>query len=289
MKIGIVYPQLEFGNDPGLIKEFAQTAEGLGYNHVFAYEHVLGANPDRPEGWDKPFTHEHPFHEPFVLYSFMAAVTEKLEFITGILILPQRQTALVAKQAATLDVLSQGRLRLGIGLGWNNVEYESLNQDFHTRGRRLEEQVMLLRELWTSPLVQFSGQWHSIPDAGLNPLPIQQPIPIWFGGHADIVLRRIARMGNGWLPEYATASETQESLEKLDQYLKDEGRTLADIGIEPRLAFGEGDPETWDMRIEEWKEAGATHITLLTLGYGFDKPQDHLHAMQTFANNVTLN
>src|SRR5438477_12631584 len=176
MKIGVVLPQTEFGNNPQSIKDYAQAVEAMGYAHVIAYDHVLGANPERPGGWRGAYTFESGFHEPFVLFAFMAAVTTRLEFFPGVIILPQRQTALVAKQAASLDVLSGGRLRLGVGLGWNAVEYQALGQDFHKRGKIIEEQVAVLRELWTEPLVNFAGQWHTIPDAGLNPLPIQSPI-----------------------------------------------------------------------------------------------------------------
>ena len=194
MKFGVVYPQVEFGNDFKAVRDYATLAEELGYHHVLAYDHVLGANPERPGGWNGPYTHQTPFQEPLVLFAFMAGVTTRIRFTTGIIILPQRQTALVAKQAATLDVLSGGRLRLGVGIGWNEVEYSALNQDFHNRGRRIEEQVEVLRLLWQQPLVTYSGRWHTIPDAGLNPLPIQQPIPIWFGGHSEPVLKRTARL-----------------------------------------------------------------------------------------------
>ena len=190
MKIGLVYPQTEFGSDPAAIRDYAQLAEELGFSHILAYDHVLGANPDRPGGLAGPYTFRHPFIEPVALFSYMAAFTERIQFTTGIVILPQRQTALFAKQAATLDVLSKGRLRVGVGLGWNEVEYIALNEDFHTRGQRIEEQVAVLRQLWTQPLVNFSGRWHTIPDAGLNPLPLQQPIPLWFGGTAPAALRR---------------------------------------------------------------------------------------------------
>ena len=202
MQIGVVYPQTEFGDDPNAMKDYAQTVEGLGYSHVLAYDHVLGANPNRPGGWNGPYTHETAFMEPLTLFAYMAAVTQKLGFTTGIIILPQRQTALVAKQAACLDILCNGKLRLGVGLGWNEVEYVALNEDFHNRGKRIEEQVELLRKLWTEPLVTFNGRWHTIQDAGLKPMPVQQPIPIWFGGHADPVLQRVARLGDGWMPNY---------------------------------------------------------------------------------------
>ena len=189
MKIGFVYPQTEFGNDSTAIRDLAQTAEELGFAYVLAYDHVLGVNPDRPN-WDGPYDFRTPFQSPFLLFSFMAGITSKLGFATGILILPQRQTALVAKQAATLDVLTGGRLRLGVGVGWNQPEFTALGENFHNRGSRIEEQVKVLRALWTNPLVKYSGKWHTIPEAGINPLPIQQPIPIWFGGHAEAVLKR---------------------------------------------------------------------------------------------------
>ena len=200
MKLGVVFPQTEIEHSPAAIRDYAQAAEDLGYDYLLAYEHVLGANPERPGGWRGPYTHLHSFFEPFVLFSYLAGLTHRLQFTTGILILPQRQTVLVAKQAATLDALSGGRLRLGIGIGWNAIEYEALGEDFHTRGRRIEEQVELLRLLWTEPLVSFQGREHILSDAGIKPLPVQRPIPIWFGGSSDPVLRRMARLGDGWMP-----------------------------------------------------------------------------------------
>src|SRR5262250_1474052 len=207
MQYGVVFPQTEFGNDPLAIKDYAQTADGLGYDYLLVYDHVLSAHPDRGRKLTGPYTHEHPFHEPFVFFGYLAAVTTRLQLTTGIIILPQRQTALVAKQAAEIDVLSGGRLRLGIGLGWNQVEYEALNQDFHTRGRRSEEQIEVLRLLWTEETVTYSGRWHRISHAGLNPRPIQRPIPIWIGSGApqmplppEAGMRRIARLADGWFP-----------------------------------------------------------------------------------------
>ncbi len=288
MKIGVTFPQTEFGADPVAIRDYAQTAEELGFTHVLAYDHVLGANPHRPGGWQGPYTYEHPFHEPFVLFSFMAAVTRTLGFITGVIILPQRQTALVAKQAATLDVLSGGRLRLGIGLGWNQVEYTALNMDFHTRGRRIEEQIMVLRRLWTEPLVTFSGRWHAIPDAGINPLPVQRPIPIWLGGHADPVLRRVARLGDGWMPNYRTADEARPALETLDRYLVEAGRPRQTLGLEPRLSYGSGDADKWGTILQGWEAAGATHVALNTMGSGFTQPAEHIAALRAFAEAMGL-
>jgi probable F420-dependent oxidoreductase len=288
VKIGVTFPQTEFGSDSIAVRDYAQTAEALGFTHILAYDHVLGANPDRPGGWSGAYTHQSAFLEPFVLFSYMAAVTQKIGFITGILILPQRQTALVAKQAATLDVLSGGRFRLGVGLGWNTVEYTALNEDFGNRGRRVEEQIDLLRQLWTQPLVNFKGQWHTIPDAGINPLPVQRPIPIWFGGHADAVLHRVARMGDGWLPLRRTPADAQPALEQLDRYLAEAGRTRADIGLEPRLQYGNGDPEAWRALVQGWQDVGATHLSLNTMGSGFTTPAAHLTALRAFAEAVGL-
>jgi probable F420-dependent oxidoreductase len=287
MKIGLVFPQTEFGSDPAAIRDYAQTAESLGYSHVLAYEHVLGANPERPGGWQGVYTYKDPFHDPFVLFSYMAAITQRLSFATGILILPQRATAVVAKQAATLDLLSDGRLRLGVGLGWNKTEYIALNQEFHTRGKRIEEQIQLLRQLWTNELITFDGRWHTIPDLGLNPLPRQQPIPIWIGGHVDAVLRRIARMGDGWMPGHGSAAKAQPDLDKLDQYLAEYGRSRSDIGIEARIAYDDGTPDQWPEIVTDWRDGGATHLSLITMRQGFDTA-GHMKAIRTFAETIQL-
>ena len=196
MRIGVIFPQIEIGSDPAAIRDYAQAAEELGYHYLLAFDHVLGANSASRPGW-RGYRHTDMFHEPFVLFGYLAGVTKNIELTTGVLILPQRQTALVAKQAASLDIVSGGRLRLGIGIGWNPVEYEALGEDFHNRGLRSEEQIEVLRALWTQELVTYDGKWHGITDAGLNPLPVQQPIPIWFGGSSDLVLQRIARLGDG--------------------------------------------------------------------------------------------
>ena len=288
MRIGVVFPQTEIGNDPAAIRDYGQTAEGLGFTHVVAYDHVLGANPIRPGGWRGPYTHESAFHEPFVLFAYMAAVTQRLEFVPGVIILPQRQTALVAKQAAALDVLSSGRLRLGVGLGWNEVEYIALNEDFHNRGRRMEEQVSLMRQLWTEPLVTFSGRWHNIADAGIKPLPVQRPIPLWFGGRADPALRRMARLADGWLLNYATIAEARPALDQLDRYLSEAGRTRAGFGLEPRVAYGDGQPDIWAALVGDWKAVGATHLSFNTMGRGFDTPAAHIGAIRAFAEAVGL-
>jgi probable F420-dependent oxidoreductase len=284
MKIGLVYPQIEFGSDPSAIRDYAQLAEELGFSHILAYDHVLGANPDRPGGWQGPYTFRNTFIEPMVLFSYMAAFTERIQFTTGIVILPQRQTALFAKQAATLDVLSKGRLRVGVGLGWNEVEYIALNQDFHTRGKRLDEQADLLRQLWTQPLVNFKGRWDTIPDAGLNPLPVQRPIPLWFGGMSEPAVRRAARLTDGWLVSTTRkVADVQPLLDLISRTLDETGRLREDFGLEGRLVYGDGDPGVWKSKIDEWTAAGATHLSFNTMGHGFDTPLKHLAAVQKIA------
>jgi len=287
MKIGIVFPQTEFGStDPLALRDYAQTVEALGFSHVLAYDHVLGANPDRPGGWTGPYTFNNPFIEPFLLFTYMAAVTTRLAFIPGVLILPQRQTTLVAKQAATLDVLCNGRLRLGVGLGWNTVEYTALNENFHNRGKRFEEQIEVLRLLWTQELVTYEGRWHNIPDAGLNPMPVQRPIPLWFGGYVDVVLRRVARMGDGWLPGHRSAEAARPALDALARYIEEAGRKPEDIGLEPRIHYGDGNPDEWLAILEGWRAAGATHVSFNTMGRGFDTPEKHLEAASRFLEAV---
>ncbi|HJW89430.1 MAG TPA: LLM class F420-dependent oxidoreductase [Anaerolineales bacterium] len=286
LNLGVVYPQTEYPSDPSAIRDYAQTVEGIGYSHILAYDHVLGANPERPGGWRGPYTYQHPFQEPLVLFSYMSALTEKIGFTTGIIILPQRQTALVAKQAAVLDVLCGGRLRFGVGLGWNEVEFSVLGQEFHNRGRRIEEQIDVLRRLWTQPLVEYQGRWHTIPDAGINPLPIQRPIPIWFGGNAERALQRMARLGDGWMPIHRSPADAKPALEQLDRFLEENGRDRSSFGLEARLPYGDGNPDVWRNLVEGWKAVGATHLSLNTMAAGFDTPAKHLQALEEFARQV---
>jgi probable F420-dependent oxidoreductase len=283
MKIGVIFPQTEFPADPIAVRDYTQAVEGMGFTHLHAYDHVLGANPDRPGGWTGAYTHQSSFFEPFLLFSYLAGLVNKLEFATGILILPQRQTALVAKQAATLDVLCNGRFRLGVGLGWNEVEYIALGENFHNRGKRLEEQVELLRLLWTQPLVKFEGRWHHILDAGLNPMPVQQPIPIWFGGMDDRALRRMARMGDGWMLNIRTIDQARPVMEKLYQYLEEAGRNRSSFGIEPRLNMNIIKQEEWLSFTRTWEVMGATHLMVNSMGCGFESPTAHIEALKDFA------
>jgi len=282
IRFGAVFPQTEFGSDPALVRRYAETVETLGFDHVLAYEHVLGVDPASPAATRGPYGLDSAFLSPFVLFAYMAAATITLEFATGILILPQRQTALVAKQAATLDVLSGGRLRLGIGVGWNEGEYIALGENFHDRGARSAEQVQLLRELWSHASVAFKSEWHDFPQVGINPRP-GRSIPIWFGGGAEIVLRRAARLGDGWMTNDRTAERAQPALEKLRAYLAQAGRPAREFGIEARLrladfTLGEMEPE-----LRAWEQAGATHVSLNTMGCGFDTPAQHLQALREFS------
>lgn len=273
-----------------MIRDYAQTAESLGYHHILTYDHVLGANVTARRGWRGPYTQEHMFHEPFVLFGHLAACTRQIELVTGILILPQRQTALVAKQAAAVDVLSGGRLRFGIGVGWNDVEYEALGADFRTRGARVEEQIEVLRTLWTQPSVSFHGRWHHIPDAGINPLPVQRPIPLWMGGESAVVLRRSARLADGWIssrgiqapPDRAAAPSREEQVGRLRRHLAKAGRDAATFGIEGRIGVRESGPDGWRQQVEQWRSLGATHVGVDTMRAGLSGPQAHIDAIRRF-------
>lgn len=282
MRVGVVFPQTEIGSDPGVIKEYAQAAEQLGFRHILAYDHVIGANLASRPGWRPPYTYLDPFHEPFVLFGFLAGLTKQLELVTGILILPQRQTVLVAKQAAALDVLSGGRLRLGIGIGWNPVEYEGLGADFKNRGRRSEEQVEVLRKLWTEELVTFDGRWHKITDAGIKPLPVQRPIPVWFGGSDDRVLRRLAKLGDGWFPLLAPDEKCRVMIEKIRNYASRLGRNPDAIAIEGRISYGQGSPEAWLKDLQAWKDLGAGYVSFNTMKAGLASPAAHIEAIRRF-------
>ncbi len=278
MKYGVVYPQTQLGADPVVMRDFVQAAEGMGYHHLLAYDHVLGANPDR-EGWEagRPYTYKDMFHEPFTLFAWMAALTERIGFMTGVLILPQRQTALVAKQAAQVDLLSSGRFRMGIGVGWNAVEYNSLNFDFATRGARVEEQIAILRQLWTRELVDIDGQFDKIDDAGINPLP-KQPIPIWIGGTADVVLQRAARLSDGWVAQSGDPKLAQPHIEKFWAYAEDCG-TVARLGLHTRLSSERLPESEWEAYVAAWDKLGATEVAIYPHGEYLD---DYLARLRRF-------
>ena len=286
MRIGVTFPQTEFGNDPIALRDYAQAIEGLGYTHLLAYDHVLSADTSTRPGWTGAYALEHPFHEVFVLLGYLAGVTARLELVTGVLILPQRQTALVAKQAAEVDVLSGGRLRLGVGVGWNAVEYEGLGKAFDDRGARSEEQIALLRALWTAPSITFEGRWERVVEAGLNPLPVQRPIPVWIGGYAEATLRRIGRLGDGWFPWRPPDETMRAAVERLRGYAAEAGRDPEAIGLEPQLNVGRDDPDAWRAFVDGWRDLGASHLCLSTMGNGFTRPADHLAALERAASEL---
>jgi probable F420-dependent oxidoreductase len=281
MRVGVVFPQTEIGADVGAVRAYAQRVEELGYRHVLAYDHVLGADPAVHRGWAGPYDVTTTFHEPFVLFGYLAGLTS-LELVTGIIILPQRQTALVAKQAAEVDLLTVGRFRLGIGLGWNEVEYEALGQDFATRGRRIEEQVDLLRRLWTEPSVTFDGRFDRVTGAGLAPLPVQRPIPVWFGGQSDPAYRRIGRLADGWFPQVPPGPKLDEARGVVERAAAEAGRDPAALGLEGRASW-RGDPGQLAERAAAWRDAGATHLSVNTMGAGLRSVDDHLQALETAA------
>ncbi|GAA1149053.1 hypothetical protein GCM10009630_54380 [Kribbella jejuensis] len=278
MKIGAVFPQLEIGADPAVVRDWTTTVEAAGYNHVLAYDHVLGADPANRPGWTG-YTDKSLFHEVFVLFGYLAAITTTLELVTGVLVLPQRQTALVAKQAAEVDVLSGGRLRLGVGIGWNQVEYDALGVPFEKRGARLTQQVDLLRKLWADPVISYDGRFDHVDEAGLNPLPGRE-IPIWFGGTADAVLRRTGRIGDGWMPQSAPDENARRQIALMRQSAEAAGRDPATIGIEARLTLGAVPEEDWRSFADGWRDLGATHLCVNTMNLGLTRPEDHAQVLR---------
>lgn len=282
MKLGAIFPQTEIGTDTGAIRAYAQTSESLGYDFLLAFDHVLGANAATHTSLTGPYRHDDMFHEPFVLFGYLAAVTESIELATGIIILPQRQTALVAKQAAAVDVLSGGRLRLGIGVGWNPVEFEALGENWRNRGRRSEEQIDVMRQLWTNELITYEGRWHKITDAGILPLPRQRPIPVWLGGRADQTIRRIVSIGDGWILTGRPDDSAKAVIHKLHAYAEEAGRDVSSIGLEGWVSASIGGVDDWVKEAEGWKALGATHVSLNTMRAGLDTPDDHIQAIRQF-------
>jgi probable F420-dependent oxidoreductase len=264
MQLGALMPLGDIGGDPAVVRDYAQAAEEMGYDFLEAPDHVLGVNAASRPGWDRN-TSKDLFHDPFVLFGYLAGCTRKLGFSTGVLILPQRQTVLVAKQAACLDVLCGGRFRLGVGVGWNEVEFTGLNENFHNRGRRSEEQVQVMQALWRQPHVNYTGRWHTIEDAGINPLPRSGKVPVWFGGHHDRTLARIAKWGDGWMPNaYDPDPSALEVFARLRRLTEEAGRNPNDVGIEVWVSMGTGTEAEWRREAQFWKQAAASHLTLTT-------------------------
>lgn len=281
MKIGLIYPQNELGGDPAGVHRIGLATEALGFDHLLAYDHVLGATHDREPALNGPYTEHHPFHDPFVMFGYLAGLTRRIEFVTGVLILPQRQTALVARQAADVALLSGGRLRLGVGLGWNYVEYDALGQDFGTRGKRIGEQITLLRRLWSEPLVDFSGAFDRIDRAALNPRP-GNPIPIWMGGFADVALRRGAAMADGFI--FADgACDAFDMVPRLKGYLRETGRAEAGFGLHINMLRAKMPADVVDT-IRRWRDIGGTYASINTMGQGFMTIDQHLDHIDRVAD-----
>lgn len=285
MRIGVIFPQTEITADPEAVREYAQAADDLGYTHLLAYDHVIGADTTTRPEWRGPYNLQSLFHEPFVLFGYLAGLTQHLEFVTGIIILPQRQTVLVAKQATEVDVLSGGRFRLGVGLGWNQVEYQALNENFRNRGKRSEEQIKALRQLFTQESVSFGGRWHHIEAAGLNPLPVRGNIPIWLGGNSEATFKRVAELGDGWFPQMPP-HEAQSAVERIRRYAEKCGRDPESIGIEGRINLWSTPEDQWAPVIQQWEDLGATHLGINTMRAGFSTPQDHIDAIRRFKEST---
>lgn len=275
MRVGVVFPQTELGGDAGAVRAYAQRVEELGYTHVLAYDHVVGADPTVHEGWNGPYDVHTTFHEPLVMFGYLAAITTTVELVTGVIILPQRQTALVAKQAAEVDLLSGGRLRLGVGIGWNAVEYEALGEDFSNRGKRSAEQIELLRLLWSDQTVTFDGNFHKVTGAGLAPLPVQRPIPVWIGAASEAGYRRIGRLADGWFPMMGPGSGLDYARGIVEKAAVAAGRDPAAIGMEGRASWS-GDDDAAISEVTAWADAGATHLSINTMGAGLSTVDDHL-------------
>jgi probable F420-dependent oxidoreductase len=283
MQVGVVFPQTELGGDVGAVRAYAERVEDLGYKHVLAYDHVVGADPKVHTGWNGPYDVHTTFHEPFVLFGYLAGVTKSLEFVTGVIILPQRQTVLVAKQAAEVDLLASGRFRLGVGIGWNAVEYEALGEDFTNRGRRSEEQIELMRRLWTEQSVTFDGKFHKVTGAGLAPQPVQRPIPVWIGAASTRGYERAGRIADGWFPMVAPGPELDAVRAVVDRAAVAAGRDPKAIGMEGRVQW-QGNADDVTDEVAKWAKVGASHVSIGTMGADLKTVDDHLAALTAVAD-----
>ena len=294
MEIGVIFPQTEIEPDVVAIRDFAQAAQDLGYSYFFIADHVLGADP---RAYDHPlfgmYNHESVVHESLTTMGYLAAVTPDMGLMSGILILPQRQTALVAKQAAEIDVLCGGKLRLGIGVGWNFVEYEALGMNFADRGARSAEQIEVMRQLWTQESVDFHGKWHDITHAGINPLPVQRPIPVWLGVGSpaapvppDVALRRVARIADGWCPNFGPDEAGYALQAKVHNYMAEFGRDPSDLGLDGRLKTADNSPDDWAAEVADWRKMGASHLSIENRRAGLKTADDHIDMMRRFREAV---
>ena len=284
MQISAWFPTRDIGTDPVRIRDWAQAAEELGYDHIEVPDHVFGATAR--DGWSPRYTEQDPFHETFVTLGFLAAVTTTIGLASGVLILPQRQTGVVAKQAAQVDILSGGRLRLGVGVGWNHVEYEALNEDWKSRGTRQREQVEVLKKLWCDDLVTYQGRFHQFTEVNITPRPVQRPIPVWFGGSSDAVVKRAAQIGDGWMPIMAPDHEAEAKLEQLRNHLSDCGRDTSAFGIEGWLRMDKADPDEWRAAAEGWRKLGADIVMLYPM-YRIPNFDDQIETLRRFKEVVS--
>jgi len=287
MRIGVVFPQTELGGSMASLRTYGRGVEALGFTHLLAYDHVVGADPEVHQGWDGPYDISTTFHEPLVMFGYLAAVTT-LELVTGILILPQRQTALVAKQATEVDLLTEGRFRLGVGIGWNRVEYEALGKDFTNRGRRFDEQIDLLRRLWTERSVTFDGAFEQVVGAGLAPLPVQRPIPVWLGGASDPAYRRIGRLATGWFPMVNPGDNLDRARSIIEASAAESGRDGSALGMEGRVTWQPDDTDLFLRHVDRWREAGATHLGINTMRLGLTSVDQHLEALEAAAQLLKI-
>ena len=288
MQIGVVYPQTELRGDPAAVRQIGRAVEQLGFDHLLAYDHVLGAvHADRDPQLTGPYTEHDPFHDPFVMFAHLAAITERIQFATGVLVLPQRQTALVARQAADVDLLSGGRLRLGVGVGWNHVEYEALGQEFGTRGARQEEQIELLRRLFTEPVVDFSGRFDRVDRASLVPKPARS-IPIWLGGSSEPAFDRAARVADGFIFSGGAIDRTVDRWQRLRQRVLDRGRSIDDFGADYLVRSQGGGVDEVANVVDAWREAGGTHASVVTMGLGLTTADGHIDYLASVAAALGL-
>ena len=287
MRIGVVFPQTELGGDVGAVRAYGEGVQELGFAHVLAYDHVVGADPDVHRGWRGPYDVSTTFHEPFVLFGYYAAITS-LELVTGIIILPQRQTALVAKQAAEVDLLTKGKFRLGVGLGWNAVEYEALGKEFTNRGVRMDEQIALLRRLWTEPAVTHDGAFERVTGAGIAPLPVQRPIPTWLGAQSKRAYERVGRLADGWFPQVPPGPKLDEARSIVEQAARDAGRDPTTLGMEGRVTWTDAGVGKLVHQVGRWRDSGATHVAINTMNAGLGSVDGHLDALETTARALEL-
>lgn len=287
MQTGIVYPQNELGGNPEAVHRIGRAVEELGFDYLLAYDHVLGAvHADRARPLPGPYTEHDPFHDPFVMFAYLAGITERIGFATGVLVLPQRQTALVARQAADVDLLSGGRLRLGVGVGWNHVEYEALGQDFATRGARQEEQIRLLRRLFTEAVVDFSGRFDRVDRAALLPKPAR-PVPIWLGGSGEAAFDRAARLADGFIFFGGGIDHVVNAWHRLRDRVGGLGRSVEDFGRE-YVVLPQGGADGLKAEVDGWRRAGGTHVSVVTMGLGLGSVDSHIDYLASVAEVLSL-